>query len=115
VIEAAHTDALGVRGMSQKTTDFWAIPLCFWHHRESLDSYHRVAEKEFARQHRIELKEVVRASLYRFWRQNVASGDHRPVIMDKSLAGGAISGDGATRPESNSYVEETNWSFSRWR
>jgi len=28
VIEAAHTNALGSRGMSQKTTDFSAIPLC---------------------------------------------------------------------------------------
>src|ERR1039458_8595195 len=28
VIEAAHTNVLGRRGMGQKTTDFSAIPLC---------------------------------------------------------------------------------------
>jgi hypothetical protein len=32
VIEAAHTNAMGPRGLGQKTTDFSAIPLCSGHH-----------------------------------------------------------------------------------
>src|ERR1039458_2115611 len=44
-IEAAHTNALGARGIGQKTSDFSAISLCSAHHRENLDSYHRLGEK----------------------------------------------------------------------
>ena len=47
-IEAAHTHALGPRGMGQKSSDFSAIPLCFWHHRGDDDSYHGLGEKDFA-------------------------------------------------------------------
>ena len=61
MIEAAHTNALGPRGLSQKTTDFSAIPLCSAHHRENPDSYHRLGEQRFAQQHRIDLEELVRA------------------------------------------------------
>src|ERR1035441_10089413 len=39
VIEAAHTNVLGPKGMGQKTSDFSAIPLCSAHHREARDSY----------------------------------------------------------------------------
>ena len=59
VVEAAHTNALGSRGMGQKTTDFSAIPLCTAHHREARDSYHRLGEPCFAQQHRIDLHRVV--------------------------------------------------------
>src|ERR1035438_9452715 len=48
VIEAAHTNALGPRGIGQKTSDFSAIPLCSAHHRENLDSYHLLGEKKFS-------------------------------------------------------------------
>ena len=58
VIEAAHTNALGSRGMGQKTTDFSAIPLCSGHHREYPDSYHRLGEPDFVRQHRIDVQHV---------------------------------------------------------
>src|ERR1017187_2392850 len=34
VVEAAHTNALGSRGMGQKTSDFSAIPLCAAHRSE---------------------------------------------------------------------------------
>jgi hypothetical protein len=40
-------ERLGPRGLGQKTTDFSAIPLCTAHHRENLDSYHRLGEKMF--------------------------------------------------------------------
>ena len=59
VIEAAHTNALGPRGMSQKTSDFSAIPLCSCHHRESPGSYHRLGEQRFARKYRIDLPRLV--------------------------------------------------------
>ena len=58
VIEAAHTNALGRKGMGQKTTDFSAIPLCAAHHREYPDSYHRLGEPCFVRQHRIDVHQV---------------------------------------------------------
>ena len=96
VIEAAHTNALGRRGMGQKTSDFSAIPLCPGHHRVNLDSYHRLGEKGFSHEHRIDLHEVVRALLSRFCEQNVASRDRRSAIIDKPMARGAVPGDGAT-------------------
>ncbi len=37
-VEAAHTSALGPRGLSQKSSDFSAIPLCFWDHVGGPDS-----------------------------------------------------------------------------
>ena len=33
VVEAAHTNVLGARGMGQKASDFSAVPLCTGHHR----------------------------------------------------------------------------------
>jgi hypothetical protein len=61
VIEAAHTNALGPRGMSQKASDFSAIPLCSAHHRENPDSYHRLGEKDFQHAHHIHLNDLVAA------------------------------------------------------
>ena len=59
VIEAAHTNVLGARGMGQKASDFSAVPLCSGHHREYPDSYHRLGEPCFVQQHRIDLHRVV--------------------------------------------------------
>lgn len=59
MIEAAHTNILGPRGMSQKASDFSAIPLCSAHHRESRDSYHRLGEASFGENHQIDLQELV--------------------------------------------------------
>jgi hypothetical protein len=56
VVEAAHTNALGPRGIGQKTTDFSAIPLCGAHHRENPDSYHRLGEQKFSHTHGIDLQ-----------------------------------------------------------
>ena len=66
VVEAAHTNVFGSRGLGQKTTDFSAIPLCAAHHRENLDSYHRLGEKMFLRTHAIDMRELVRALRDRF-------------------------------------------------
>lgn len=57
--EAAHTNALGPRGISQKASDFSAIPLCAEHHRKDPDSYHRLGEKRFTLQHRLDLPGLV--------------------------------------------------------
>ena len=67
VVEAAHTKTLGPRGLGQKTSDYSAIPLCFWHHRGSRDSYHELGEERFAERHVINLRELVLAlnELYR--------------------------------------------------
>ena len=44
----------------QKSSDFSAIPLCFWHHRADSDSYHVRGEREFAARHRIDILGLVR-------------------------------------------------------
>ena len=72
VIEAAHTNALGSRGMEQKTTDFSAIPLCSGHHREGPDSYHRPGEQGFSYKHGIDLQEIVLRLQSRFWQDDSA-------------------------------------------
>jgi hypothetical protein len=72
LIEAAHTNALGPRGMSQKTSDFSAIPLCFAHHRDEADSYHRLGEEGFARKHGLNLPELVVALNGRFSRRETS-------------------------------------------
>jgi hypothetical protein len=71
VVEAAHTNALGTRGLGQKTTDFSAIPLCSKHHRENLDSYDVLGQGEFSHEHGIDLKELVLRLQCRFWQPDV--------------------------------------------
>jgi hypothetical protein len=71
MVEAAHTNALGNRGLGQKASDFSAIPLCSGHHREATDSYHRLGEGNFSHQHAINLKEITQALLNRFWQHHV--------------------------------------------
>jgi hypothetical protein len=58
-VEAAHTAALGPRGLSQKTSDFSAVPLCSSHHRLARDSYHALGERNFAQRHGLDLAAVV--------------------------------------------------------
>ena len=72
VIEAAHTNALGPRGLGQKTTDFSAIPLCSGHHRENRDSYHALGEQGFSHTHGINLQEIVLRLQSRFRQQDVS-------------------------------------------
>ena len=54
-VEAAHTGALGPRGLGQKSSDFSAIPLCSWDHVGGPDSYHRLGERSFAENSQIDL------------------------------------------------------------
>jgi len=75
VVEAAHTNVLGPRGMRQKTSDFSAIPLCSAHHRVNPDSYHRLGEKRFVQEQQLELPELVTALNSRF-RQLVLDQPH---------------------------------------
>jgi len=72
VIEAAHTNALGPKGLSQKTSDFSAIPLCTDHHREGQDSYHRLGEHRFVQEHQLDLPQLV-AALNHLHRRQAAS------------------------------------------
>jgi hypothetical protein len=55
-VEAAHT---GPHGLSQKSSDWFAIPLCARHHRTGMDSYHRLGPREFSEVHRLNISAVV--------------------------------------------------------
>jgi hypothetical protein len=71
----------GPRGMSQKASDFSAIPLCSGHHRRTLDSYHRLGEQEFSHTHGIDLEGLVQALRSRFCEQGPASHAVRAVVV----------------------------------
>ena len=73
VTQAAHTNVLGPRGVGQKASDFSAVPLCRGHHREYPDSYHRLGEPGFVRQHRIDVQHVVIA-LKQVFERNIVKG-----------------------------------------
>jgi hypothetical protein len=55
-IEAAHT---GPHGISQKSSDLSAIPLCRKHHRTGDDSYHRLGPRRFAEVHHLSIRALV--------------------------------------------------------
>jgi len=55
-VEVAHT---GPRGLSQKSSDFAAIPLCARHHRIGKDSYHKLGPRKFAEVHHVNLLAIV--------------------------------------------------------
>ena len=50
-VEAAHT---GPHGLSQKSSDLSAIPLCARHHRTGMDSYHKLGPRKFSEVHHFE-------------------------------------------------------------
>ena len=57
-IEAHHT---GPRGLSQKSSDLSAIPLCaLVHHRAGQYSYHVLGRRAFEEHHQISVDQVVR-------------------------------------------------------
>ena len=55
-VEAAHT---GPHGLSQKSSDLWAIPLCARHHRIGDDSYHKLGPRKFAEVHQLNIRAMV--------------------------------------------------------
>ena len=55
-VEAAHT---GPHGLSQKSPDVSAIPLCARHHRTGNDSYHKLGPRKFAEVHRLNIPTIV--------------------------------------------------------
>jgi hypothetical protein len=55
-VEAAHT---GPHGLSQKSSDLSAIPLCVRHHRTGDDSYHRLGPRKFAEVHQLNIRAIV--------------------------------------------------------
>ena len=56
-IEASHT---GPHGLSQKSPDSSAIPLCAKHHRTGADSYHRLGPRKFSEMHNLDIPAMVR-------------------------------------------------------
>jgi hypothetical protein len=65
--------------MGQKASDFSAIPLCSGHHRESLDSYHRLGEQMFLHKHGIDLQDLVLRLRSQFWPDMFAPRTVHPV------------------------------------
>jgi hypothetical protein len=55
-VEAAHT---GPHGISQKSSDLSAIPLCARHHRTEDDSYHKLGPRKFAEVHQLNIRLIV--------------------------------------------------------
>jgi hypothetical protein len=55
-IEASHT---GPHGLSQKSSDYSAIPLCGKHHRTGSDSYHRLGPRRFSDVHNLDIRAIV--------------------------------------------------------
>jgi hypothetical protein len=55
-VEAAHT---GPHGLSQKSSDLSAIPLCVKHHRTGDDSYHKLGPRKFAAVHQVNIRAIV--------------------------------------------------------
>ena len=55
-VEAAHT---GPHGISQKSSDLSAIPLCGRHHRNGDDSYHRLGPRKFGEVHGLNIRAIV--------------------------------------------------------
>jgi hypothetical protein len=55
-VEAAHT---GPHGLSQKSSDLSAIPLCARHHRTGYDSYHKLGPRKFAEVHELNIRAIV--------------------------------------------------------
>ena len=55
-VEAAHT---GPRGLSQKSSDLSAIPLCARHHRMGNDSYHKLGPRRFSEVHHLNIPAIV--------------------------------------------------------
>src|SRR5205823_5406967 len=55
-VEAAHT---GPHGLSQKSSDLSAIPLCVKHHRTGNDSYHKLGPRKFAEVHQLNIVAMV--------------------------------------------------------
>ena len=87
-IEAAHTSILGPRGLGQRSSDFSAIPLCYWHHRGGQDSYHRLGERRFAEAHQVSLQELV-ATLNELHRDVTGRGPSGEVLRRKPGACGS--------------------------
>jgi hypothetical protein len=63
---------LGSRGLSQKSSDYSAIPLCFRHHRGGADSYHQIGEHRFAEMHEVDIQSLTQTLFRLYSRKTVA-------------------------------------------
>ena len=55
-VEASHT---GPHGLSQRSSDLQAIPLCERHHRTGRDSYHSLGPIQFQLRHGLAIGQVI--------------------------------------------------------
>lgn len=77
VTEAAHT---GPHAMGSKSGDRTAIPLCEIHHREGIDSYHRVGPWRFEQIHGVNIAQVVAVLNERYDAEHAGVLNAREVI-----------------------------------
>jgi hypothetical protein len=84
-IEAAHT---GPHGLSQKSSDLSAIPLCARHHRTGDDSYHKLGPRKFAEVHQVSVRAIVARLSAKPW-IHVESGAFVGRVGDQEYALGS--------------------------
>ena len=84
-IEAAHT---GPHGLSQKSSDLSAIPLCASHHRSGDDSYHKLGPRKFAEVHQLNIPAMVARLSAKPWIR-VESGGFVGRVGDQEYALGS--------------------------
>ena len=91
-VEAAHT---GPHGISQKSSDLSAIPLCARHHRTGYDSYHKLGPWKFAEVHQLNIRAIVARLSAKPWIR-VESGSFVGRFGDQEYALGSTE-DGIAR------------------
>jgi hypothetical protein len=84
-VEAAHT---GPHGISQKSSDLSAIPLCARHHRTGDDSYHKLGPRRFAEVHQLNIGTIVDRLSAKAW-IHVESGTFVGRFGDQEYALGS--------------------------
>lgn len=79
--EAAHT---GPHGISQKSSDYSVIPLCWDHHQRGNDSYHRLGWR-FFQVHGIEIEELIASLVAGYAHHLVERPEKRPVQTERRV------------------------------
>ncbi len=68
-VESAH---FGAHGLSQRSSDLDALPLCRWHHQTGPKSYHRIGARAFIALHRLDVRKH-QERLQEFYREEIAA------------------------------------------
>ena len=96
-VEAAHT---GPHGLSQKSSDLSAIPLCVTHHRTGDDSYHKLGPRKFAEVHQLNIRAIVwRLSAKPFIRVEMAFSWAGSEIRSSARIHGGLGSAGDSQDE----------------